>query len=108
MTDRFVPDKPGLYWISYEDILEVVDVAEIQGPNFRFMYRDWQKLTEFHWIAPVPPPDVVYGLVAALEWYEQQTKAARLIHSGGDAGRQALARDGGDKARAALQRYRGG
>lgn len=41
-------------------------------------------------------------LRAALEWYEQNARLCRLIHSGGDAGRQALSDDGGDRARAAL------
>lgn len=38
----------------------------------------------------------------ALTWYGEQARLARLIHSGGDAGRQALAEDGGRRARAAL------
>ena len=38
----------------------------------------------------------------ALEWYGEQARLARLIHSEGDAGRHALAEDGGKRARAAL------
>lgn len=38
----------------------------------------------------------------ALEWYGEQSRLARLIHSEGDAGRWALAEDGGKRARAAL------
>jgi len=38
----------------------------------------------------------------ALEWYAEQARLCRLIHSGGDAGRNALAKDVGAKARAAL------
>ena len=38
----------------------------------------------------------------ALEWYGEQARLARLIHSEGDKGRNALAADGGEKARAAL------
>jgi hypothetical protein len=37
-----------------------------------------------------------------LEWYGEQARLARLIHSEGDAGRHALADDGGKRARAAL------
>lgn len=37
-----------------------------------------------------------------LEWYGEQARLARLIHSEGDAGRHALAHDGGNKARALL------
>jgi hypothetical protein len=38
----------------------------------------------------------------ALKWYGEQARLARLIHSEGDAGRNALAADGGEKARASL------
>ena len=43
------------------------------------------------------------ALRAALEWYGEQARLARLVHSGGDAGRHALANDGGNRARAALK-----
>jgi len=42
------------------------------------------------------------GLREALEWYAEQTRLCRLVHSGGDTGRKALNDDGGDCARAAL------
>lgn len=38
----------------------------------------------------------------ALEWYGEQARLARLIHSEGDIGRQSLAMDGGKRAREAL------
>ena len=38
----------------------------------------------------------------ALAWYAEQARLCRLIHSEGDAGRNALAADGGERARAAL------
>ncbi len=44
----------------------------------------------------------VAGLEAALEWYGQQARLCRLIHSEGDSGRHALQADGGNRARAAL------
>lgn len=37
-------------------------------------------------------------LEAALAWYAEQARLARLIHSEGDAGRAALAADGGTRA----------
>ena len=40
--------------------------------------------------------------VEVLRWYADQTRLCRLIHSEGDAGRNALAADGGTKARAVL------
>ena len=47
--------------------------------------------------------DRVAELDAALSWYGEQARLARLIHTGGDGGRHALAEDGGKKARAALK-----
>ena len=41
-------------------------------------------------------------LRAELEWYGEQARLARLIHSEGDKGRHALADDGGKRARAAI------
>lgn len=39
---------------------------------------------------------------AALEWYGENARLCRLIHSEGDAGRNALSNDGGKLARATL------
>ena len=44
----------------------------------------------------------VERLRAALEWYGENARLARLIHSEGDKGRHAIAEDGGKRARAAL------
>lgn len=44
----------------------------------------------------------IVRLREALEWYGEQARLARLIHSEGDSGRHALASDGGRRARAAL------
>jgi len=41
-------------------------------------------------------------IVEALRWYAEQARLCRLIHSEGDAGRNALAADGGQRARDAL------
>lgn len=41
-------------------------------------------------------------LVEALQWYGEQSRLARLIHSEGDPGRHALSDDGGKRARALL------
>ncbi len=56
-----------------------------------------------------PAPTMTDALAAqqavmrqALEWYQEQARLCRLIHSEGDAGRNALAADGGRRARAAL------
>ena len=45
---------------------------------------------------------IVGPLVEALQWYREQGHLCRLIHSGGDTGRNALAQDGGKRATAAL------
>lgn len=49
--------------------------------------------------------DEVARLRGELEWYGEQSRLARLIHSEGDVGRHALAADGGKRARAALAAY---
>ena len=41
-------------------------------------------------------------LEAALQWYGEQSRLARLVHIEGDAGRNAIVNDGGDRARQAL------
>lgn len=46
--------------------------------------------------------DEIERLRAELEWYGEQARLARLIHSEGDEGRHALAADGGKRARDAL------
>ena len=46
--------------------------------------------------------DRIKALENALEWYAEQARLCRLIHSEGDAGRQSLSDDGGSRARAAL------
>lgn len=43
------------------------------------------------------------ALRAVLQWYEKQASLCRLIHSEGDAGRNALSADGGFRARAILE-----
>ncbi len=44
----------------------------------------------------------VGALSKALEWYGEQARLCRLIHSEGDAGRHALDADGGKRARTTL------
>lgn len=53
-------------------------------------------------------PDALAKAVEALDWYGEQARLARLIHSEGDAGRHALAEDGGKRARSVLAAIRGG
>lgn len=43
-------------------------------------------------------------LATVLAWYGEQARLARLIHSEGDVGRNALANDGGRKAKDALKK----
>ena len=49
-------------------------------------------------------PDENAQMIEALEWYAENARLCRLIHSGGDAGRRALAADGGARARAVLSK----
>lgn len=46
--------------------------------------------------------EAVKPYVEALAWYGEQARLARLIHSEGDAGRNALQADGGKRANALL------
>ena len=41
-------------------------------------------------------------LIEALEWYGENARLAKLIHTEGDVGRHAIAQDGGERARAAI------
>ncbi|MNU26963.1 hypothetical protein D3C71_153470 [compost metagenome] len=50
------------------------------------------------------PSPYVDELREALAWYGDNARLARLVHSGGDLGRHALAADGGKRARAILAR----
>ena len=49
----------------------------------------------------------VEAMRKALEWYGEQARLCRLIHSDGDPGRHALQADGGKRANAALSRGEG-
>lgn len=42
-----------------------------------------------------------------LAWYEEHARLARLVHSEGDKGRNAIAADGGAQARSTLAKLRG-
>ena len=53
------------------------------------------------------PPDDVAELVDALRWYQEQARLCRMIHSEGDAGREALADDGGNRAKSVLAKWEG-
>lgn len=46
--------------------------------------------------------DRIEELEDALSWYGEQARLCRLVHSEGDAGRNALATDGGKRAREVL------
>ncbi len=64
---------------------------------FRLLASDIEALIRY------PSPHVA-ELHEALAWYGENARLARLIHSGGDPGRHALAGDGGKRAQAILAR----
>ena len=72
--------------------------------------NDWFSEFDSQRIANVPAMETLIASQAteierlreALEWYGEQARLARLIHSEGDAGRHALQEDGGKKARTTL------
>jgi len=79
-------------------------IANIRKTRLRDRTPDQQLAVGF---ADARDRDVA-ELVAALEWYGEQARLARLIHSEGDAGRQALASDGGKRARETIAKHKGG
>lgn len=73
MTDRFVPDKPGLYWVKARNgdpyIAAVVNSHDddLRGVLAKGHPADNWPLDMVNWISHVTPPDVVADMVAALE-----------------------------------------
>ena len=51
--------------------------------------------------------DIITELVDALRWYAEQVAGCKIIHSGGNVFRNALAADGGQRAAAALAKAGG-
>lgn len=88
-------------------------IVEVKGPCdetvideddddfLKWPASDEQAIANAHLIAAAPE------LYASLEWYAENARLSRLIHSEGDAGRQAIANDGGEKARSVLAKARG-
>ena len=81
------------------DAMRIVDEDETAA----FAYEQLRALPAAD---PLADPRV-QALVEALEWYREQARLARLIHSEGDAGRHALQADGGKRAAAALAALKG-
>lgn len=89
------------------------EIAQVSGPAddsiidadsddyLKWPATDEQAIANAHLIASTPE------LYAVLEWYAENARLARLIHSEGDKGRQALADDGGKKAFDILKKARG-
>ena len=106
-------------WIHATDIGQVGSIETLQGivvAQAQSLICDdvrKQRDNNSKYIAAANPAAILEllainaELVEALRWYAEQTRLCRLIHSGGDSGRNALAGDGGSKARAALARYEG-
>ena len=87
------------------------DYGELSGDNFQMMtmHADPEKLAKD--LASLADAAARIRLLEqqlstareALEWYGEQTRLCRLIHSGGDPGRHALSADGGNRAAAAIR-----
>ena len=86
------PDGPegGVHWITRMDASEVVALRDFLNGSTSTPAQ--------------PDTGDVAALREAVEWYGEQARLARLIHSEGDAGRSALAADGGKRALAALSK----
>ena len=90
--------RAGMAWNNH-----IVDAA---GNRICFMAHDGteENLLGEAWVALiVKAVNNHQALVDALEWYGEQARLCRLIHSGGDGGRQNLANDGGKRAEAVLK-----
>ena len=87
-------------------IVEVTPSTPVQGAGEAF-HETGVPLNVDTPPAPDNAADEVQALRETLAWYGEQARLARLIHSEGDAGRQALDADGGKRARTALARSTG-
>lgn len=117
-VDRFVCDynrdfrlHPQGDWVRYSDYAFATeaqaaelarakaDASRLKAANDMLLRNMAEKDTELARLR-----EELARVNEALEWYGDQARLARLIHSGGDAGRHALQEDGGTRARAAFAR----
>lgn len=124
VLNKRLAQRDGLFGISREMVDAALAAApasaELQpvawtwadtrnGQGYDTTFSEYEP-TPAPWVHdPVPlyafPPDLtaeIARLREALEWYGEQARLARLVHSEGDKGRHALAGDGGTRAREAL------
>lgn len=91
----------------------IYDSAGVYGLHLNGDPAPWAELMQGgrfeEWLINLAQPHPGAALLAerdrlrkALEWYAEQARLCRLVHSEGDSGRNALANDGGAIARAAL------
>lgn len=83
------------------DIVEKLRAIEIHAVRASFITFGPEPLKSANAVVQ-EAADEIERLRGALEWYGEQARLARLIHSEGDIGRHALAADGGKRARAVL------
>lgn len=102
LTRLGVATDPALRWVPAETLRMQLDMAA----------QDMRAYVAGLEGAPAQPISLAQLeadntlLRDALAWYGEQARLCRLIHSEGDAGRQALDADGGTRARVALARPR--
>ena len=84
-TAVFVFFLIGMQFTQHRSIQRLIEICREQDKAFEELIRE---------------------LETALKWYGEQARLARLVHSEGDAGRQALAADGGKKAKQLLEQPR--
>lgn len=83
--------------------LTSIPEADRQAENVVAEYSKLHERTRVSESIAAELREKVERLRKALEWYGEQARLARLIHSGGDKGRHALAEDGGRRARSELE-----
>lgn len=117
LQEQDAQGEPGLYSRYHRMLLDLLAVihrdgghkTEEIGLNLAWrqaMQLSSERIAAQEHEAQQPQADWLTEAREALEWYAEQTRLARLIHSGGDEGRHALAADGGKRARAALEKLR--
>ena len=90
--------------MSDNDLIRRGDALKVL--RWEYSRQDRAAITALPAADPLADPRV-QALVEALDWYREQARLARLIHSEGDAGRHALQADGGKRAAAALAAFKG-
>jgi hypothetical protein len=119
MAAVFIPEscKTGSWIDGYKAMLNAAPAPDVQpvawikkdrsSIEVSIMSSEYMVNLGFEPLYTHPPTADVQELVEALRWYQEQARLCRMIHSEGDAGREALADDGGNRAKSVLAKWEG-